>query len=225
MKRKIIFILCLLVCSIFSIANVKAAGPAENGVIIVTPNGDDEDDIIIYDEGITYNNAISGVTYDLGTNTLTIKNFSGNYHLDIESMGDDFVLNVLGVNDFTNIWLDGSETNVTFTGDGSLILNKAKEDIDPPIYSRTGGVFTFEDSISLFLYTKESTCPEIPTCVINNFSIGSSDVSKYIIFKGDIKPEVKTRRHVAYLGTKLLSNSFGILPESAKYYKVANIIK
>mgnify|MGYP004533636013 FL=1 len=72
---------------------------------------------------------IKGVSYDRKTNTLTLNNVSKLYGISANMMGEDFKIAVKGTNSLMGImvWGDGYGSNLTITGDGTLILNKDKK--------------------------------------------------------------------------------------------------
>jgi hypothetical protein len=170
MKNRLLFLYAILICSIFFgclTTNVKAAnGPSsENGAIYFSSRSDDYDSFYIYDSGKITNNEAKGVTYDLLTNTLTVNNFKGKYYLMIDNMGEDFKFNVLGVNDFSGIFIGASSyrTNMTFIGNGKLILNKEKDEETPiPIISYERVKLIFEDTVSLELYAVNNGYSSFP---------------------------------------------------------------
>lgn len=223
MKKKILF-LCALIIGCFGVfvGTVKAAeGPADEADLVFILEPDRNVNYSIYHDGTIDNSILSGASYDSETNTLTIKDVKGNYDLVIEYMGD-LTINVLGTNELYDIWVDGDsthKTNVTFTGDGTLIINKNKDENVIPIYSRSGGKLIFENKLSLQLYAAKVADAEYVS-VIECQSMSSDDTSSCIIFKGDIKPEVKTYRWYSS-STKFIGNVFGLLPEEYKYYNVA----
>lgn len=224
MKRVFIFLSILLISSIVFISSVKAAnGPdTTNGIIKFYK---DSDNLLVYDSGTINNNAVSGAAYDSESNTLTIKDIKNKYALDVECMGEDFKIKVLGENELSLIEVTGHgyKTNITFTGDGILTVNTNGSDEDPiPIYSYSDSKFIFEDTVSLYLYATESVddFDDYFPIVIDSDYASSNDESSMIIFKGSNTPEVKVERVVSSVVTQS-EYGFGIVPESFELLKIA----
>ncbi|MDD6101716.1 MAG: hypothetical protein PUB67_01225 [Clostridiales bacterium] len=68
---------------------------------------------------------LSNATYDADTNTLTLENFTGSV-LDVNLMGNSFKINLIGDNflDQIVVWGAGYAGSVTFSGSGTLTVNK-----------------------------------------------------------------------------------------------------
>jgi len=229
MKKRLLFLYTILICSIFFgclTTNVKAVnGPSsEKGVISFMSFSDDYDSFDIYDSGKITNNDSKGVTYDLSSNTLTIKDFNGNYELTISAMGEDFKLNVVGNNDFLGIYVEGYsyKTNMTITGNGTLILNKEKNEDHPvPIVSTDKSKLIFEDTVSLKLYAANNDNSLNSSAVIACDDMDSDDdKNSCIIFKGENNIDVIIEQRVAIAGTESLKG-FAILPEEIEIFKTA----
>lgn len=99
---------------------------------------------------------IKGVSYDRKTNTLTLNNVSKLYGISANMMGEDFKIAVKGTNSLMGImvWGDGYGSNLTITGDGTLILNKDKK-VDAAIDVRaesTKGLLKIEKNVTLEMY-------------------------------------------------------------------------
>ena len=91
--------------------------------------------VVYYDYtngGLKINNsAVSGMTYDKPTNTLTVENVhQRDNELFIWYMGDDFKLNVKGENEFGVIFVynyfDFHSTSLNIIGDGTLTVNEQR---------------------------------------------------------------------------------------------------
>ena len=69
---------------------------------------------------------VPGASYDSATNTLTLTNYSGT-SLEVNLMGNGFTIELVGGNSLDNITVYGSMYggSVTFTGNGTLVLNKS----------------------------------------------------------------------------------------------------
>jgi hypothetical protein len=230
MKNKLLFLYAILICSIFFgclTTNVKAAnGPSsESGVISFMSFSDDYDSFDIYDSGKITNNDSKGVTYDLSSNTLTIKDFNGKYELTVSGMGEDFKLNVVGINDFLGIYVGGYsyKTNITFTGNGTLILNKDKdEDRLAAIASADKSKLIFEDTVSLRLYVVSMDDPLYPSVVIGCSDMESNDdKNSCITFKGNNNVDVIIQQRMYEAYDLAVIKGFAILPEDIEIFKTA----
>lgn len=71
---------------------------------------------------------VPGATYDRLTNILTLENFSGNI-LDVNLMGNGFTIRLVGENrlHMLMVWGAGYGGSVTFTGEGSLVVDGGQE--------------------------------------------------------------------------------------------------
>ncbi len=69
---------------------------------------------------------VSGASYDRSTNTLTLTDYHGAF-VDVNLMGNGFTVKLVGDNtlDYLSVWGAMYGGSVTFTGDGSLTLNKS----------------------------------------------------------------------------------------------------
>lgn len=69
---------------------------------------------------------LPNASYDADTNTLTLDNFTGSV-LDVNLMGNGFKINLIGDNylDHIVVWGAGYAGSVTFTGSGTLTVNKS----------------------------------------------------------------------------------------------------
>ena len=223
MKRYLL-IICLLFISFIGVVKAENGPSSENGIISFISFSDDYDSFYIYDSGNITNNDSKGVTYDLSSNTLTIKNFNGNYELNISEMGEDFKINVVGNNDFTGIYVEGYsyKTNMTITGNGTLILNKEKtEDHPVPIVSNNKSKLIFEDTVSLKLYATVVEDSMYPPIVIGCDDMDSDDdKNSFIIFKGENNIDVTVQQKTAVAGSKNLKG-FAIIPEEIEIFKIA----
>lgn len=85
---------------------------------IKTINGSTETALFSFD-GKT--EAVNGLSYDKNSNTLTMKNFTGEM-LSVNEMGDDFVIKVEGTNTLSKLWVWGYGYcgSVKLTGSGTL---------------------------------------------------------------------------------------------------------
>ena len=218
MKRKFVFICCLLLCSLVFTMTAYAAGPSDGATLFFSLEPE-RDFYFIYNDGTIDNNSVSGATYEKDTNTLTIKDVKGHYELAIEDMGD-LTINVIGTNELLDVWIDDSyhDDSVTFTGDGTLVLNKDKEENIVPIYSRGAGRLIFEDKISLKLYSvKPDDSDNAPVIICDSMD---TDSTSCITFKGVNVPEVIKERDTA-MSSSFTFKAFGMIPEEFMSYKIA----
>ena len=83
----------------------------------------------IFSEHKANNKAIEGATYDLKTNTLTLKNFrQPKLTIEVNAMGEDFKIKLVGTNKIgaLNVWGDGWGGSIQFIGTGNIEINKNK---------------------------------------------------------------------------------------------------
>ena len=226
MKRKLfmtILLYCFFCFGFVSTAYAQNGPSTEDGAIYFLSRSDSESFFIYVDNKIT-NDETKGITYDLSTNTLTVNNFKGKYYLIIDNMGEDFKLNVLGVNDFVGIYIAGSSyrTNITFIGDGKLILNTEKDEENPiPILSLDRVKIIIEDTVSLELYAANNENSSLPSILVAcDGMTGEDDKDSSIVFKGRNNYEVKSQQKVADEGTELVKG-FAIIPEEIEVFKIA----
>lgn len=71
---------------------------------------------------------VSGISYDLETNTLTLDNFTGEV-LNVNLMGNSFTIQLAGDNNLDKliVWGFGYGGSVRITGNGSLTVNKSMD--------------------------------------------------------------------------------------------------
>ena len=96
---------------------------------------------------------VSGASYDKTTNTLTLNNFYGSY-IDTNLMGNGFKIELIGDNtlDYIRIWGAMYGGSVTFTGTGTLTVNKTgRSPLGVGIYLEC------EDSPSAIMVDKDAT--------------------------------------------------------------------
>ena len=122
----------VLLCGFLTIGNtvVKAEqGPADgNATAEITFVSKDKKNLkFLYLSGLVLNTDIKGVSYDKRSNTLTLNNIqlsTGDIHysLTITNMGEDFKLNIVGMNalDYLSLESIGYDTGCTITGAGCL---------------------------------------------------------------------------------------------------------
>ena len=105
-----------------SAANGPSTVYEDNAYVMVYPSADEQ--VFLYagefmqSMGAT-EGTVNGAKYDLKTNTLTLKD-ANLYHIDVNVMGDDFKVKLVGDNTLNSFrsWGYYYGGNVTFTGKG-----------------------------------------------------------------------------------------------------------
>ena len=195
MKRKFVFICCLLVCSLVFNMTVKADnGPANIGALNINDyytENDYHSHYLYYPNSSLTIDPLEGSSYDLETNTLTLNNIKGPYEIAIMLMGEDFKINVVGYNEIRNIVSYSDKdyiTNVNIIGDGTLIINKDLNDKDEPIYIYNGNLVV-EENVNLIMYAPATSDDDdyepLLVEVYNDF-----DSSNTIQFKNNQQVEI-----------------------------------
>lgn len=101
----------------------------------------------------------SGATYDIETNTLTLKNIvSKTAVLSVLGMGDDFKIKLEGYNELAAIASSGMEWggSVTLIGDGELVLGRNEDAFLTGLSitaDETASFFRVEDTVKLKFYS------------------------------------------------------------------------
>lgn len=116
----------------FAVPQVKAAnGPCDTGdwayAYINVRNGE-ESNLLFSSEGT---NSIDGMSYDRGSNTLTLNNYKSSTTVIVTNMmGDDFKINLVGDNEIGSIgsYGDAWGGSINISGNGSLVINADKSD-------------------------------------------------------------------------------------------------
>lgn len=104
-------------------------------------------------------NIYSGASYDMDTNTLTLKNVvSKTAILAVLGMGDDFKIKLEGYNELSGIMSVGMEWggSVTLTGDGELVLGRSEDALLTGLSiqaDETASFFHVEDTVKLKFYS------------------------------------------------------------------------
>ncbi|MBR3423740.1 MAG: hypothetical protein IKG80_04550, partial [Clostridia bacterium] len=94
------------------------------------PVTDGEEGPVVYKQIFSDNkvkNEVPGAVYDRATNTLTLTDFNKpNYGLEMNMMGDDFKIKVVGECALAGVvsWGYGWGCSITLTGDGTLSVNE-----------------------------------------------------------------------------------------------------
>ncbi len=126
MKKGFLFVL-LFVC--FLCINVNAA--TSGSYITVISNVDLRSDIVYNGE---VRDTFEGIEYIEDSNTLVLDNVTAN-QIQIPNMGDDFKIELKGVNHLEFLYLQ--DTNATITGEGTLIVDSrenANSEVTSSIY-------------------------------------------------------------------------------------------
>lgn len=142
--------------------------------------------------------AFSGASYDLETNTLTLKNVKSKTSvLSVADMGDDFKINLIGYNELSSVISTASTRggSITITGEGELVLNRNKEFSGILISGEsTASVLHIDDTAKLKIYAtdEEDGCSidiSDSTVLTLNKLI---NLGKNAKFEGDIEFETYT---------------------------------
>ena len=101
--------------------------PAWGFATVSVYNMETQEEKPIYNAGTIDNNAVEGASYDLASNTLTLRNVKiPGSSLSVHMMGDDFKIKAEGECELGVIYVNDYEysTTLTITGTGVLNLNK-----------------------------------------------------------------------------------------------------
>ncbi len=129
-----------------------------------------------------------GATYDLATNTLTLKNVKAPYGvITTMAMGDDFKIKLVGYNEIGSIISSGDNRggSITLVGDGELVVNKES-------VSYSGIEIDAEDTASFFRAEKDvdlkihSFTEDGTTAIVINEST-ILDPEQLIVLEGEVK--------------------------------------
>lgn len=140
------------------------------------------------DDALPLPSAFKGASYDIKTNTLTLKNVRAeNAILGVLAMGDDFKIKLVGYNELGSIASSGMEWggSITLTGNGELVLNKTKENFSAIEISadNTASFFRAEKNVNLKFYS----APEYDGCSIYIEGSTITDASQLIQLEGNVK--------------------------------------
>ena len=137
---------------------------AISAVIFMDYTIDDEEDIVSMETALLYpeidgyepSKTFAGASYDLETNTLTLKNVTlKNTSLMLMDMGDDFKINLIGYNELGEIASSAGTRggSVTITGNGELVVNRTKDFYGITISANeTYSTLTVEETVKLKAY-------------------------------------------------------------------------
>lgn len=181
--------------------------------------------VVYYDYtngGLKINNsAVSGMTYDKPTNTLTVENVhQRDNELFIWYMGDDFKLNVKGENEFGVIFVynyfDFHSTSLNIIGDGTLTVNEQRRN-DIAIQMVADGDHSLmhldiADTVTVHLYSTEGEDGEEPNPVAALSSTRiTADEGGAITIGGVAMPEAQGKQIVLeepdYVPALIVDNS------------------
>jgi len=193
LKATLALVLLLTLLPIYTFATNN--GPMEPGdigdlayIYIYEPNGDFS--CHVFKNHKTYNKAISGATYDIDTNTLTLKNFNNpSKAIETNVMGEDFTIKLIGTNKIAglNIFGDQWGGSVYIKGSGTLEVNKKKINMSGSavnLYS--------EYSRSVFKVSKYSTVKLWGNNnAVNIVATKKSAKTSAIVLKNGQKPTIK----------------------------------
>lgn len=163
MKKSISIILAvLMMLSVFSITASAKNGPNSEkdeyelytAQIYLFNVKEDGGDVGIFIDNEVHNDAIEGASYDLESNTLTLKDFNHpEFTLGLTDMGDDFKLNIEGecVLYGISVSTDDYGGSLTVTGTGLLTVNPDKQDETAVRFLAEGADSTLrvEDTVSV----------------------------------------------------------------------------
>ena len=128
-----------------------------------------------------------GASYNLKTNTLTLKNVKAKYaSLILREMGDDFKINLIGYNELGDITSSAGTRggSITITGNGELVVNRTKDfsgiSIDA---NETNSTLTVEETVKLKAYAD----PEYELPAIEVYSSTCTNSDEIIKLGGTVK--------------------------------------
>ncbi len=165
-----------------------------SAIIFMNLVADDEEDMLLGEMAVLYpeidgykpTEPFTGASYDLKTNTLTLKNVTAkNAALTLMEMGDDFKINLIGYNELGDIASSSGTRggSITITGNGELVINRTKNfngiTIDA---NETNSTLTVEENVKLKVYA--DTDFEMPS--IDIFSSACTNSAEIIKLGGTV---------------------------------------
>lgn len=107
----------------------------------------------VYTDAGTSIGKVSGASYDMATNTLTLTNFHGS-RIEGNLMGNGFKIKLIGDSSIDELMMWGAMygCSVTFTGNGSIKINENNK-----ASTGVGIYFECEDSMSCLMIDREAT--------------------------------------------------------------------
>lgn len=134
----------------------------------------------------------SGASYDVKTNTLTLKNVKSKTSMLVASeMGEDFKINLIGYNELCGIASESESrgASVTITGSGELVLNRNRDyggiDIDA---GETPSFLHIDDTAKVKIYGNSDA--EVESICVYGSTI--TDPAEIIKFGGNVKAPTPT---------------------------------
>ena len=130
----------------------------------------------------------SGASYDMDTNTLTLKNVvSKTAILAVLGMGDDFKIKLEGYNELSGIMSVGMEWggSVTLTGDGELVLGRSEDALLTGLSiqaDETASFFHVEDTVKLKFYSN----PDFFSAAVSIIGSTITDPAEIIKLGGNV---------------------------------------
>ena len=125
-------VLCMWVGCVMTVRAASGPNTGENSVAdIILSNGDGTSTYHLYATGTQKTDTVKGAAYDKKTNTLTLTNYKQPaMSIEVNEMGDDFKIKLVGDNQIKGltVWGYGYGGSVEVFGDGTLTVNKNKED-------------------------------------------------------------------------------------------------
>lgn len=125
-------VLCMWVGCVMTVRAASGPNTGENSVAyIIIYNGDGTSTYHLYATGTQKTDTVKGAAYDKTTNTLTLTNYKQPaMSIEVNEMGDDFKIKLVGDNQIKGltVWGYGYGGSVEVFGDGTLTVNKNKED-------------------------------------------------------------------------------------------------
>ena len=165
MKMKKIIAIIIAVLLVLSVAPITAFaenGPAVQSFAFINfyNNNSEEDHYTVFGAGEAHNDAIEGATYDINTNTLTLKDFNHpELSMSTNMMGDDFTVVIDGecALDMMYIWGWGYGGSLNIQGTGTLTVNESKSRVCSIMMNAEGSNANLNigKDVKLNLYGKE----------------------------------------------------------------------
>ncbi|MBR4242195.1 MAG: hypothetical protein IKR97_08240 [Eubacterium sp.] len=179
MKKTLSIILAvLMLISVLPMSVSAAEKPNRSDSELSVYDGKAKKTHYLYDELGTHKSKISGLSYSLSSNTLTISSVKNDkLRIDASEMGSKFKIKVIGSCEIArlNVLFGG----LTITGSGTLTINEKKKN-DYAIMGDSLNPFTVDKNVSLKLYAKKYVL-HLTYCKKKIFS-----------FKNGDKPSIKS---------------------------------
>ena len=137
-KKTIRFIIAIALAMVLAVGQLAGAGvekvlaashgPKPNGNAYIKLIDDASHTYIAIFSEHEETSKVEGLSYNKATNTLTMNNFEGP-RLDVNEMGDDFTIKLVGTNTITQLqaWGFGYSGSVKLTGSGTLNINNSND--------------------------------------------------------------------------------------------------